>query len=85
MIAALGPFAKFVAGFVKFGPHINEKLCKKCMICRDSCPVSAIAIMSPGKSGIDLKKCVRCMCCHEVCPHKAIELKRNFLARRFGL
>ena len=85
LIAALAPFAKFVAGFIKFGPHINEKLCKKCMICRDSCPVSAIAIMSPGKSGIDLKKCVRCMCCHEVCPHKAIELKRNFLARRFGL
>jgi len=84
LITFLGPFAKFVAGFIKFGPHINERFCKKCMICRDSCPVLAIAI-NPARSVIDLKKCIRCMCCHEVCPHKAIELKRNFLARRFGI
>jgi len=84
LITFLGPFAKFVAGFIKFGPDIIEASCKKCMICRDSCPVSAIAI-NPGRSTIDLKKCIRCMCCHEVCPHKAIELKRNFLARRFGI
>ena len=84
LIATLGPFAKYVAGFVKFGPHIKEKLCKKCMICRDSCPVSAIMINSE-KSVIDLKKCIKCMCCHEVCPYKAVELKRNFLARGFGL
>jgi len=84
LIAILGPFAKYIAGFIKFGPHIKEKLCKKCMICRDSCPVSVITINSE-KSVIDLKKCIRCMCCHEVCPHKAVELKRNFLAKRFGL
>ena len=84
VITFLGPFVKFVAGFVKFGPYINEAFCKKCMICRDSCPVSAIVI-NPVSSAIDLKKCIRCMCCHEVCPHKAIELKRNFLARRFGI
>ncbi|MCX5688144.1 MAG: DUF362 domain-containing protein [Candidatus Omnitrophica bacterium] len=84
LITILGPFAKFVARFIKFGPYINEMFCKKCMICRDSCPVLAIAI-NPGKSAIDLKKCIKCMCCHEVCPHKAIELKRNFLARRFGI
>lgn len=84
LITVLGPFAKFVARFIKFGPRIKEKFCKKCMICRDSCPVSAITI-NPGKSVIDLKKCIRCMCCHEVCPHKAVELKRNFLAKGFGL
>jgi uncharacterized protein (DUF362 family)/Pyruvate/2-oxoacid:ferredoxin oxidoreductase delta subunit len=84
LITALGPLAKFVAGFIKFGPGINEKLCKKCMICSDSCPVSAITI-KPEDSAIDLKKCIRCMCCHEVCPHKAISLKRNFLAKVFGL
>jgi uncharacterized protein (DUF362 family)/Pyruvate/2-oxoacid:ferredoxin oxidoreductase delta subunit len=84
LITALGPFAKFVARFIKFGPHITEKLCEKCMICRDSCPASAITINSE-KSVIDLKKCIRCMCCHEVCPHKAVELKRNFLAKGFGL
>jgi uncharacterized protein (DUF362 family)/Pyruvate/2-oxoacid:ferredoxin oxidoreductase delta subunit len=84
LLTALGLFAKFVARFIKFGPSITEKLCKKCMICQDSCPVSAITINSEG-SAIDLKKCIRCMCCHEVCPHKAIELKRNFLAKVFGL
>lgn len=84
LISALGPCAEFAARFVKFGPCISEKLCKKCMICRDSCPVSAITI-SPGKSVIDLKKCIRCMCCHEVCPYKAVGLKCNFLARLFGL
>lgn len=84
LITALGPCAEFAARFVKFGPRINEKLCKKCMICRDSCPVSAITV-NAGNSAIDLKKCVRCMCCHEVCPYKAIELKCNFLARLFGL
>jgi len=84
LITVLGPFAKFAAGFVKFGPRIDEKICKKCMICRDTCPVSAITINSE-ESIVDLKKCIRCMCCHEVCPYKAIELKRNFLARGFGL
>lgn len=84
LITILGPYAKFVAKFIKFGPHIKEKLCKKCMICRDTCPVSAITI-NQEDSSIDLKKCIRCMCCHEVCPYKAIELKRNMLARVFGL
>jgi len=84
LIIVLGSFAKFVARFIKFGPDISEKLCKKCMICQDSCPVTAITI-NPEISAIDLKKCIRCMCCHEVCPHKAIELKRNFLAKVFGL
>jgi uncharacterized protein (DUF362 family)/Pyruvate/2-oxoacid:ferredoxin oxidoreductase delta subunit len=84
LIAILGPLAKFVAGFIKFGPDINEKLCRKCMICSNSCPVSAITIKSE-RSTINLKKCIRCMCCHEVCPHKAIKLKKNILARVFGL
>ncbi|OIO32554.1 MAG: hypothetical protein AUJ70_05215 [Candidatus Omnitrophica bacterium CG1_02_40_15] len=84
LITILGPCAKFAARFIKFGPHIDKGLCKKCMICQDSCPVLAITI-EPKNSSIDLKKCIKCMCCHEVCPHKAIELKRNFLAKVFGL
>lgn len=84
LITILGPFAKFVAGFIKFGPRIEERLCKKCMICQDTCPVSAITI-NPDRAVINPKKCIRCMCCHEVCPHKAIELKRNFLAKVLGL
>jgi len=84
LIMLLGPFAKFVAGYIKFWLRIDEKLCKKCMVCADSCPVSAITI-DPETSLIDLKKCIKCMCCHEVCPFRAIELKRNFLAKGFGL
>ncbi len=84
LAVVLGPFAKFAAGFIKFGPHINKRLCKKCMICRDSCPVQVITI-DPKNSRIDLKKCIRCMCCHEVCPYRAIGLKKNILARIFGL
>jgi uncharacterized protein (DUF362 family)/Pyruvate/2-oxoacid:ferredoxin oxidoreductase delta subunit len=84
LITVLGPYAKFAAKFIKFGPCINKKLCKKCMICKDTCPVSAITI-DQENSAIDFKKCIKCMCCHEVCPYKAIDLKRNFLARVFGL
>jgi uncharacterized protein (DUF362 family)/Pyruvate/2-oxoacid:ferredoxin oxidoreductase delta subunit len=84
LITLLGPFAKFVARFINFGPHIDERLCKRCMTCAETCPVSAITI-DFKKSVIDLKKCIRCMCCHEVCPYKALELRRNFLARVFGL
>ena len=84
LITLLGPSAKFVAKFIKFGPHIDGKICKKCRICAETCPVSAIAI-DPKKSIIDLKKCIRCMCCHEVCPYRAVELRRNFLAKVFGL
>jgi len=84
LITALGPLAKFVARFIKFGPYIDRRLCKKCMICKDSCPVSAISITQEA-SRIDSKKCIRCMCCHEVCPYKAVALKRNILARRFGI
>ncbi|MBU1913309.1 MAG: DUF362 domain-containing protein, partial [Candidatus Omnitrophica bacterium] len=84
LVTILGSFAKYIGGFIKFGPRIAEKICKKCMICKDSCPVSAITINSE-KSVIDLKKCIRCMCCYEVCPYKAVELKRNFLAKGFGL
>ena len=75
--------AKIIAGFVKFGPYINERLCKKCSICAESCPVSAITI-NEKESRIDCRNCIRCMCCNEVCPYGAVELKRNILARVCG-
>ncbi len=78
------PVLKRIAGFVKFRPYIEEGLCKRCMLCVKTCPVSAITV-DKRISNIDHKKCIRCMCCHEVCPHRAIELKRGMLARAFGL
>ncbi len=78
------PVVKIAAKFIKFGPHINPILCRECMLCAKSCPVRAITIDSNRKK-IDHSKCIRCMCCHELCPHGAISLKRNFLAKGFGL
>ncbi|MBU3911635.1 MAG: DUF362 domain-containing protein [Candidatus Omnitrophica bacterium] len=85
MLSAIpGPVVRLLTGLIKFGLRINEGLCKKCMICAKTCPVSAITI-DDKISRIDSKKCIRCMCCHEVCPYNAVELRRNILARLFGL
>ena len=78
------PFMSTLASLIRFGPFIVEKLCKKCMICAESCPVVAITV-NERESVIDSRKCIRCMCCHEVCPHQAVILRRNFLAKVFGL
>jgi uncharacterized protein (DUF362 family)/NAD-dependent dihydropyrimidine dehydrogenase PreA subunit len=75
---------KILAGFVRFGPYINERACKRCRICQETCPVSAITI-NEKISRIDRRRCIRCMCCHEVCPYNAIGLKRSIPARAFGL
>ncbi len=75
---------EILTNFIKFLPCINIKVCKKCMICQETCPVSAIMI-SKTYSSIDYKKCIKCMCCHEVCPHRAIQLKRSILAKLFRL
>ena len=74
--------ANIAARAIDFKPVIDEKLCKKCGVCKDSCPAKAI-IISEETSRIDNKVCVRCFCCHEVCPHKAIYIKRNFIANIF--
>ena len=64
---------------VGFKPVIDEKLCKKCEVCKNSCPAGAITI-DKEISHIDDKICVRCFCCQEICPHKAVFIKRNFFA-----
>ncbi len=81
-------FAMFIPDFVadilmrvvEFRPFIDEKKCRRCGVCRNSCPVGAITI-SAEEARIDSESCIRCFCCHEVCPHKAIFLDRNLFAR----
>lgn len=73
-----------LASLVKFRPYINKRVCKRCMICQKTCPVSAITI-TEKRCAIDYSKCIRCMCCHEVCPYGAVSLKRNILARALSL
>ncbi|MBU1061596.1 MAG: DUF362 domain-containing protein [Candidatus Omnitrophica bacterium] len=79
-----GPFVKILAALVKFGPWIDTKLCKKCKVCAETCPASAVTI-NEKESAINYRKCIRCMCCHEVCPYKAVVLKRNLFAKALGL
>lgn len=57
-------------------PRINKDKCKKCFICKDHCPVSAI----DTNLGIDSSRCILCYCCHEICPENAIVLQKTFLA-----
>lgn len=70
-----------LANFIRFKPFIDKNICKRCNLCKLTCPVHVITI-SRKECKIDYNKCVRCMCCHEVCPYEAISIKRNILTRR---
>ena len=53
--------------------HINKDICRKCGICKKTCPVGAIS----GEVGkipfeIDPKICIKCGACVQKCPFKAI-------------
>lgn len=61
--------------------EISEKDCKKCKICFNSCPVSAITL--EPRPLIDREKCIKCYCCHELCRNGAVKLKTSYLGRRF--
>jgi uncharacterized protein (DUF362 family)/Pyruvate/2-oxoacid:ferredoxin oxidoreductase delta subunit len=69
-----------IASLIRFKPHIDSRICKRCNLCKIACPVSCIEI-GPKSCKIDYKICSRCLCCHEVCPYRAISIKRNFLAK----
>lgn len=68
------------ATLIKFKPYIDSGLCRRCNLCKVTCPVNCITI-EKDYCGIDYDKCVRCLCCHEVCPYKAICIKRNILTK----
>lgn len=75
-----GVLANLFASQLKFWPEIEDSLCRKCNMCKSSCPVSAIDIKN-GKYAIDRYKCISCMCCRELCPYKAIGIKKNWLSK----
>jgi uncharacterized protein (DUF362 family)/NAD-dependent dihydropyrimidine dehydrogenase PreA subunit len=68
------------ASFIRFKPVIDREACRRCNLCKVSCPVSAIKIEEELYE-IDYDKCVRCLCCQEICPYRAICIKRNLLAK----
>lgn len=69
-----------IARFIRFKPVINAVVCKRCNLCKITCPVGAITLDARA-CGINYKKCVKCLCCHEVCPYKAISIRRNMLTK----
>jgi Pyruvate/2-oxoacid:ferredoxin oxidoreductase delta subunit len=72
--------AHSVANFVRFKPFIDRDVCRRCNLCRISCPVGAINT-NDGDYTVNYKRCIRCMCCHEVCPYRAITIRRNILTK----
>ncbi len=69
-----------IASLIKFKPYIDRVICKRCNLCKITCPVNCIEI-EEDYCKIDYKICVRCLCCHEVCPYRAISIKRNILTK----
>lgn len=68
-----------LVGFFKTRPEIDPRRCKKCGVCRESCPVKAI----DQALQIDRAACIECLCCQELCPQGAVSLRRvNPIARR---
>ena len=67
--------------FLTFRPHINQKKCVKCGVCKKVCSQDAIIIKN-GKFIVQPSKCILCMCCMESCASHAINLK-TFWGRLF--
>lgn len=74
---------RIMGSLVKSKLVLNEKLCEKCKICVQGCPVGAMQM--PDWPRIDEDKCIKCMCCQELCPESAWAiggLMRRFQASR---
>jgi ferredoxin len=76
MPAPLGNLIRPVVNLIRLRPRINKKICTKCSICVNSCPVKAI----DGKTfKINKNQCIMCLCCRELCKYGAVDLKENIL------
>jgi uncharacterized protein (DUF362 family)/Pyruvate/2-oxoacid:ferredoxin oxidoreductase delta subunit len=58
--------------FVK-KPKCAQGSCKKCGVCAEVCPASAIRTDEEFPA-FDYRKCIRCYCCQEMCPEGAIRV-----------
>lgn len=61
-------------------PVVDHESCRRCGICVESCPPSAMAI-ADGELRIDYERCIRCFCCQELCPHGALLTRQGLLLR----
>ncbi len=57
-------------------PSIKGSLCKKCMLCRQVCPVNAM-ITKEKCLQIDPEKCIGCGQCIMICPENAVNVVWN--------
>ena len=69
----------FINQYISSKPFINPSTCKRCGLCKDSCPTKSITL-EPTPT-IDYDSCIRCYCCHELCTNKSVVLKRPWFAR----
>ncbi len=61
-------------------PKINARLCVRCGVCVQSCPVKggALHLIEGKKTPVyDYDKCISCYCCQEMCPKRAIYSYQN--------
>lgn len=81
------PLGPFIKNWLSQTPRVAGKKCVACGICRESCPMGAIAMIHGKRSRafIDDKQCIRCYCCHELCPEGAVELRRTLMHRLLGV
>ena len=71
-------------------PVIDPKLCQKCNICVEQCPVVPKALFWKDKNRsrppvYDYQNCIRCYCCQEVCPYGAIRARSPLFRKFFDL
>ncbi len=77
-----GNLLKSMIGLMRTQPEVDQKACRKCNSCVDSCPMHAI---DKETKHIDYDACIACMCCHELCAYHAVKLVRaNRLMRLFS-
>ncbi|MDR1941311.1 MAG: DUF362 domain-containing protein [Endomicrobium sp.] len=78
------PIVKLLGKFLWVKAKIDEKSCKKCMLCAKSCPASAINKKNANSfPEVDESKCISCFCCHELCPYKSVGFHKSLLAKIF--
>jgi uncharacterized protein (DUF362 family)/NAD-dependent dihydropyrimidine dehydrogenase PreA subunit len=61
-------------------PVVDNKKCRRCGICVESCPPHAMAIRN-DRLLIDEERCILCFCCHELCPYGALHSQQGLILR----
>lgn len=61
-------------------PVVDQKRCRRCGICVESCPPHAMKIAN-DRLIIDEEQCILCFCCHELCPYGALHSQQGLILR----